>query len=256
MSASERLALLRHDPAGTVLAFDFDGTLSPIVDDPAAAAPHPGTIERLAVLARTYRSVTIVSGRPVSFLAAVIPEQVDISGVYGLEWRRAGTSGVSPEAEPWVEVVGRAVADAEAARIDGLVVESKGLSATLHYRNRPAAGPEVSALAADLASETGLQARDAKMSVELHPPIETDKGVVVRRLAEEARAALYAGDDLGDLPAFAALSDLRADGLATVSVAVASDEAPERLLAEADLVVDGPPAMVELMDALLEPPPH
>lgn len=254
MSAAELLEPLRRDPAGTVLAFDFDGTLSPIVDDPATARPQSGTIARLVALADGYRRVAIVSGRPLAFLADVVPEPVELSGIYGLEWRRQGVRGVSEVAEGWADTVAGAVARADGAGIEGVVVESKGLSATLHYRNRPAAAAEVRALATDLASATGLEARDAKMSVELHPPIDTDKGVAVRHLADGARNVLYAGDDLGDLPALGALAELRTHGLTTVAVAVDSDEAPEELLAGADLVLDGPHGMLQVMDTLLDLP--
>jgi trehalose 6-phosphate phosphatase len=69
--------------------------------------------------------------------------------------------------------------------------------------------------------------------------VSTDKGLVVAALAEGLDAACYVGDDVGDLPAFAALADLRNQGVATLAVAVRSGEEPPELVEQADLVVDG-----------------
>jgi trehalose 6-phosphate phosphatase len=132
-----------------------------------------------------------------------------------------------------------------------VVVEAKGLSITLHYRTAPEAGPATEALAADLAAGSGLEVRTAKMSVELHPPIEADKGTVVAALAEACDRILFVGDDIGDLPAFAALARL-ADGGATVArVVVRTIETAPELVAAADLEVEAGDGVLALLDALL-----
>jgi trehalose 6-phosphate phosphatase len=79
-----------------------------------------------------------------------------------------------------------------------------------------------------------------------------DKGGALRRLVRRLapRVVLYAGDDLGDLPAFAEIARMRADGLAAWSIAVASTELPE-LAAAADLTVDGPTGVAELLVQLV-----
>jgi trehalose 6-phosphate phosphatase len=78
-----------------------------------------------------------------------------------------------------------------------------------------------------------------------------DKGTALTGLAGErgARSVLFCGDDLGDLPAFAALRALRAGGIPGCAVASASAESP-RVAAAADLVVDGPGGVVELLTEL------
>lgn len=245
------LAPLVVDPAATVLLFDFDGTLSPIVDDPALAAPLPGVTELLDRLAARYRTVGAVSGRPVDFLAAHLPPSVALSGLYGLEAVVGGRRVEHPTAPTWRDQVAGAVADARRLGPADLLVEAKGLSATLHYRGRPELADVVRALAGDLADGHGLEARAAKMSVELHPRVDADKGHAVRDLARGASAVLYAGDDLGDLPAFGALAELRAAGLATVGVAVVAPELPEAVRAAADVLVDGPSGVLDLLRALL-----
>jgi trehalose 6-phosphate phosphatase len=65
---------------------------------------------------------------------------------------------------------------------------------------------------------------------------------------------VVAGDDLGDLSAFAAAAQLAAEGGDALRVAVASAEAPEQLLAEADLIVDGPPGLRDLLRRLAGEP--
>ena len=94
-------------------------------------------------------------------------------------------------------------------------------------------------------------ARPARMSVELHPPIQTDKGSALQQLATDLAAVCYVGDDLGDLPAFDALDRLAADGVHTLRVAVASDESPPELLDRADLVLEGTAAVPGFLDALV-----
>jgi trehalose 6-phosphate phosphatase len=85
----DRLAPLRGDPATAGIFSDFDGTLSPIVADPELAEPLPGIAPLLKELARRYRVVAVVSGRPVEFLAAHLPAPVLLAGLYGLKvrWR-------------------------------------------------------------------------------------------------------------------------------------------------------------------------
>lgn len=239
------------DPAGSVLLFDLDGTLAPIVAEPAAARPAAGVVERLRALADRYRVVGVVSGRPVSFLAEHLPAEVVLSGLYGLERRVAGATAVLPEAERWRPVVADAVAELEAAAPPGVVVEAKGLSLTVHHRARPELGDEVRALAQAVGVAHGLEVRGAKMSVELHPPVASDKGSALRSLAGDATAVLFAGDDRGDLPAFAALRDLRAAGVATLAVAVGGAELPGEVREAADLVLPGVEAVPDLLDALL-----
>jgi trehalose 6-phosphate phosphatase len=248
---AQALAPLLVEPARSALLFDFDGTLSPIVDDPDAVRPAPGAIELLAELAQRFGTVGAVSGRPVEFLVAHLPEAMVLSGLYGLEWSRDGVRRAgSDDAEQWRPVVADAAARAESAGIEGVRVEAKGLSVTLHYRNRPGSGPQVEALARELADDTGLLDRPAKMSVELHPPVTADKGLAVRELAEGADAVLYVGDDLGDLPAYEALAELRAGGTPTVAVAVATTELPEQVRAVADVVVAGTDGVIELLRSL------
>lgn len=236
---------------------DFDGTLAPIVSDPASAAPHPEAPGVVARLSDRWGRVVIVSGRPVEYLLSHLSGAgtAELFGLYGLEQASAASPVVRthPEGEKWRPVVGEAAAAAEREAPGGVHVERKGLTVTLHYRNAPHHGGWVTRFAAEVAARTGLVSHGGKMSVELRPPVHVDKGTVVRDLAAGLQAVLFAGDDLGDLPAFAELHRLQARGLVTVAVAAGSDETPAEVLAAADVVVDGPAGVVDLLQALLGP---
>lgn len=249
--ADDPLAAFRDDPPAAGIFTDFDGTLSPIVDDPATAEPLPGVPELLGRLAGQYGMVAVVSGRPVAFLADRVPPSVLLAGLYGLEVQVDGELVLSPDAERWREVVDAARAQSEAAAPPGVLVESKGLSLTLHYRSDPGLESTVVALAEDVAADTGLVVHAARRSVELRAAVDVDKGTVVREHAAGLRAACYLGDDIGDLAAFAALDDLAGQGIRTVRVAVRSDESPAELLRAADVTVDGPDGAAALLRTLL-----
>lgn len=245
------VAPLRSRAESAALLFDFDGTLSPTVPDPADARPVSGAVELLEELADRYWRVAVVSGRPVSFLRQVLPSTLVMSGQYGLELEGAGLRPPGHDLTHWREAVADAAERAAAAGIPAMRVEPKGASLTLHWREHPEIEPEVVALADELSEVTGLVCRPAKKSVELHPPVAADKGTALRHLCEGAEAALYVGDDLGDLPAFAALADLRAEGLLTVGIAVASAELPAPVRDAADATVDGAEGTIALLQALL-----
>ncbi len=248
------LAGLAAEPGRAGLFCDFDGTLAPIVEDPAASSPLPGAPDVLEALAASLGRVAVVSGRPARFLAAHLGGRgVELWGLYGLERVDAGGAVVTdPEAEGWRPVLDAAAEAAAAELPAGVMVEPKGLSLTLHYRRAPEAQARVGAWARRQAAATGLAVHPAKMSWELRLPLERDKGTVVRAASVGLGAVAFVGDDVGDLGAFDALDDLAAAGCHTVAVAVASAEAPTALLERADLVVAGPPAALELLRSLAQ----
>lgn len=257
------------EPDRTALLCDFDGTLAPIVEDPASARPLEGVPELLARLARRFGVVAVVSGRPAAFLADRLtlpvgdgtvghdssghdrmggdattpaPGPLRLVGLYGME--SVGPDGrVRPDGRvaPWLAMVAE-VADRLGDGVpDGVLVEVKGPAVTVHWRRAPDAADWAAARVAEESARTGLIPHPGRRSVELRPPLDIDKGTVVELLAEGCSAACFLGDDLGDLPAFAALGRLAAtDGLATVGVAVQDAETAPEVAAAADLMVEGP----------------
>ncbi|MDQ2826730.1 MAG: trehalose-phosphatase [Actinomycetota bacterium] len=243
----------RTDPAGSAVFSDFDGTLAEIVDDPSTAAPHPGAVDLLARLAGHYGRVGVISGRPAAFLLAHLGGRgIYLSGLYGLESvSEVGEVGVLAEAERWRAVVEEVAVRAKELLADGATVERKGLSVTVHYRTRPGLQDAVAEWAGREAAATGLVADAARMSYELRPPVRRDKGSVLAEAGAGRDQVCFLGDDRGDLSAFDALDRLAAAGASVVRVAVTSPEAPEELLARADLVVDGPEGSLSFLRALL-----
>ena len=251
MGSDHLLAPFRADPGSAGLFLDFDGSLAPIVDDPGSARLVDGAGDVLTSLADRLAKIVISSGRPVDFLAAQLPEGVSIVGLYGLEGIDHGIRWEHESAGVWREIVADVAANIERLAPSGLRLERKGLSLTLHFRGRPDLTDEAEQLARTQGARAGLVARPARMSVELHPPIESDKGTVVDRFAAGLSAALVVGDDLGDLPAYDALDRLADSHVSTVRVAVASAEVPTALTDRADIVVGSPAEFVELLRTLI-----
>jgi len=249
----ELLAPWREAPARAVILTDFDGTLAPIVDDPAAARPLPGTEGVLSRLSHRFGRVGVVSGRPVSFLTTHLGGSgAALWGLYGLE-RAVGDRVVEvPAARRWREVVAEVADAAEAEAPAGVGVERKGLSVTLHTRTAPSETAWASAWAARAASGSGLVVHPGRMSVELRPPIDVDKGTAVRELGRDMAAVCFFGDDSGDLPAFAALAELRDAGAQTLAVAVRSGETPPALIEAADAIAAGPEDVLAILGRLGE----
>jgi len=253
LTPDDLMARLGRAPARTALFTDFDGTLAPIVTDPAAARPAPGAVEALVRIAGRYRRVAVVSGRPLAFLDPMLPAAVDIGALYGLEQRVAGVRREHPDAAPWrVVVAGLAERAAhQLAGLSGVHVEAKGISLTLHYRNGPAHEAAVVAFAHEAATTTGLHARPAKASVELHPPVAVDKGTLLQQWSAGAEIVAFFGDDVGDLAAFGAVHELAGrPGVEGYAVAVAGDETPDEVRDAADAVLDGSEAVVALLQRL------
>jgi trehalose 6-phosphate phosphatase len=250
------LAPLLDDPAATAILTDFDGTLAPIITDPAAVRPLPGAGPTLNQLSDRFGMVAVVSGRPVSFLADQLrpAARLLLVGLYGLE-RSEGPGEVvtAPGAEEWRRVVEGSVARLESGAPVGVSVEGKGLTVTVHWRRDPARAETAIALAEAEAAATGLEAHRGRMSIELRPPLAIDKGSVTAGLIEDYAAAGFLGDDLGDLPAFAALDRAsHTRGTFTVKVAAIDDESSPAMAAAADVVVGGPQGARAVLDWLAD----
>ena len=252
------LAALVRTPSRALIALDFDGTLSPIVDDPAAARAHPDAVHALRRLVPLAGTVAVITGRAAP--AAVELGGLDqvpgliVLGQYGRQRWEAGTL-TSPPVPPGVETVRQQLPGilAAAGAPAGVWTEDKGDALAVHTRRAAAPQQAMDRLRGplgDLAEQAGLAVEPGRMVIELRPP-GSDKGQALKTLARvrSSRAVLYCGDDLGDVPAFRAVAELRGEGIPGLAVCSGSTEVTS--LAElADLVVDGPGGVVELLDAL------
>ena len=243
---------------------DFDGTLAPIVEDPTAAKALPGAVLTLHRLARHYRRVAVISGRPAEFLVRQLRldhdellagetagEGLIVSGLYGLQAASAGVVTAHPDCETWKPVIDTVADEADEQMPEGVIVERKILTVTLHYRTHPEAADWVKAWAEETAARTGLHLHPARMSEELIPPIPINKGKVVGDLSQGLEAVCFFGDDVGDLPAFDALDILRTQGVHTLKVVARSAEASSTLLDAGDVVVDGPEGALAVLNRLV-----
>jgi trehalose 6-phosphate phosphatase len=242
--------------AETALCLDFDGTLSPIVPDPEAAAPLPGVPDLLGRLARRFAAVALVSGRPARWLAERTGSSgVRYLGLYGAEEvldQELRTDPAAAAARPLVRAAREDLAADEAVATSGAYIEDKDISVGVHLRR--VADPErwaepVAAAVHQVAARHGLEVLPGRLVWELRPRTGHDKGAAVRLVlaSSGARALVVVGDDVGDLAAFGAAAELTARGGQALRVAVRSAEAPGDLLAAADLVVDGPEGVRDLL---------
>ncbi len=241
----------RARPRDAAVLLDYDGTLSPIVLDPAKARPLGGAADALVALHQRCGQLAVVSGRPVEFLAQHLPDELTIYGLYGLEQRREGHLIEHPEATGWRDRIAEVVAAAHRDVPDGVEVESKGLSLTLHFRRHPELAEAAGEWATTMARDAGLEVRPAKKSLELHPPVAVDKGTVVESVVGGLAQACYLGDDEGDLAAFDGLDRVAERGCKTLALAVTADESSPELLARADATVAGPAGVLAFLRSLV-----
>ncbi|MEU6476246.1 trehalose-phosphatase [Streptomyces sp. NPDC047017] len=257
------LAALLARPERAVIALDFDGTLAPIVSDPDQARAHPDAVPALAALAPKVASVAVVTGRPAGVAVrnggfAGVPglEHLVVLGHYGAErWDAATGTVTAPAPHPGVAAV-RAELPGFLDRIgawQGTWIEEKGRSLAVHTRRAEDPQAAFEALRdplTGLAVRHGLIVEPGRMVLELRPA-GMDKGAALLDHVRGAGAGsvLFAGDDLGDLPAFTAVGELRSDGVPGVLVCSGSAEVTE-LSDRADLVVPGPAGVVDLLRAL------
>jgi trehalose 6-phosphate phosphatase len=233
------LVRFRSEPEQAAVFLDVDGTLAPIVEHPEDAAVPGETLAEVARLAGSYGLVACVSGRTSAEIRRLVDlDGVEYVGVHGLEG--------DPEAERFTPQL-----EAFAERIAWpWTVESKaGVALAFHYREADdqADAQRRAGEVARAAKEAGLRSQQGRRIMEVAPPVDVDKGTGVRRLLDGRglRRALYAGDDTTDLDAFRGLDEAGLE--VALKVSVGSPEMNPRLLTEADLVVDGPGELLQLL---------
>lgn len=190
---------------------DFDGTLSPIVNEPSAARALPGTADVLGELAGMPGTlVSVVSGRARTDLArlAAMPASVVLVGSHGTEFDEDFEASLSP-AQRDLHARLRRELTALVSAVPGAAVEEKLASIAVHVRNaEAAAGSELLAAVEDGPGQLpGVHLTHGKAVVELAVVI-ADKGSAVSVLRERcgAEAVLFVGDDVTDERAFSVLT--------------------------------------------------
>jgi len=247
-----------------VVGLDFDGVLSPIVEDPDEARIHPDARAVLVDLAEVVRAVAVITGRPARQALALGDldtvgaevgdhgKELFVFGQYGNErWSSSRRRVVAPRPPAGLSTFERDL-PALLRRFDAADahVEEKGLAVAVHTRrldDPQAARDRLMEPMRELAEQHHLVLEPGRNVIEVRSPGMT-KGHAVRTFVEEqdAHGMLYAGDDLGDLDAFEAVAELRERGGSTLLVCSVSEE--ENALAEhADVLVKGPEGVLELL---------
>lgn len=256
MQAAELVAAARADRATLLVALDFDGTLAPIVPNPADSRPLPGTHAILTALAGHGTRLSIITGRDARTVLDLssledVPGLI-VEALYGAERWQGGTLH-APETPDVIARLREQLPAIVARGRDGLWIEDKRLSLVVH--GRLAADPQAAldalrAPIAELAARLGFEVHPGRGVIELRLP-GFDKAGALRRVIADLKpeTVVFAGDDVGDLPAFAAVRELRGGGRAAWGVGVASSEVPE-LAGAADVLVDGPAGVLELLAAI------
>jgi trehalose 6-phosphate phosphatase len=251
----------------TIIGLDFDGTLAPIVDDPTRAHIHPDAADALIDLAPQVGAIAVITGRParqaldlggleeVGDAIQAAGKELYLYGQYGNErWSSQQRRIIAPRPPRGLATFERDLprtlrkADASDA-----YVEDKGLAVAVHTRRLPdpeGAFERLLPPLRTLAERHGMVIEPGRNVIEVRSP-GAHKGMVVEKLAAEldARGFLFAGDDLGDLEAFEAVTELEKTGLAALRVCSASQE-QSALLPLADVVVKGPTGVVDLLRQL------
>jgi trehalose 6-phosphate phosphatase len=233
---------------------DIDGTISPIAPTPAAAVVDSACRDALARLRGTTTRVAAISGRAAANAQAMVGlAGLRYIGNHGLEWWADGVTVPSPSAVPYIAAVAAALDALGSYDLPaGILIENKGVTASVHYRL--AADPEAAAAVlgtwlAAICQEHGLRLWPGRMIFELRPPLQLNKGTALADLlrADELDGAIFLGDDTTDVDGFMTLHYARAAGLQTLAIAVLSAETPEVVRETCDIAVPGVPGAAALL---------
>lgn len=186
----------------SVLVFDLDGTLAPLVSQPADAVVPRATAERLDSLSRAW-PVAVITGREVADARPRLGfEPGYLFGNHGAERSGADVERLSRDLEPCRAVLRR---HRSALHEHGIDVEDKRLSLGLHYRLVVDLPPVLQWLDALIASlRPGIRACHGHHVLDITPAVAPDKGDALLEIMHDcgASTALVIGDDTNDEPAF------------------------------------------------------
>jgi trehalose 6-phosphate phosphatase len=258
------LQAILTSPSDTLIATDFDGTLAPIVEDPAEAYADPSAVAALGRLGQHVGTVVVITGRAArtavdlgGFREVAGLESMIVLGQYGVErWNAVDDVYRLPPEPPQIDAVGKELPDVlDPLGLTEARIENKGRAIAVHTRLLPDPQGALAKLQGplrELAARHGLVLEPGKKVWEIRAP-GMDKGAALRSIVGEtgARQVIFAGDDLGDLAAFHAVRELATAGVAGLLVCSASTE--EAALTElSDVIVDGPSGLARWLNKLAE----
>ncbi len=261
-AAIERVTgVLSRTPAG--LFTDIDGTISHVARTPSEATVEEPARQSLRRLESSLDIVGAITGRAADNAADMLGlEGTVVIGNHGYERLQRGERIVHPSAiaslagiSAMVRVMSAIVA--ATPRLNGVVVEDKSLSASVHYRLVEDQGRTVEVLKElirSIAELHDLNVTEGRLVVEIRPKAVVTKGTAIRDLALELGLAgvVYLGDDVTDVDAFRALHALASPQIETLSVGVISAETHAIVAESADILIDGVEGCVALLNGVAD----
>jgi trehalose 6-phosphate phosphatase len=246
--------ILAQRPLG--ILSDIDGTLAPIVENPAEARISARNHAALTALISAGVKVGLVTGRALEVARAIADLQGAIYATsHGLNIFDGETVEAPAALAEWVTRAREIVAASADLEATGVTVEDKGALVAFHYRRAPSEASAVLAIDSLVASGVaqGFRVLRGRKVVELRPPLDVDKGTAAHELVQrmEARAVVCMGDDETDVDMFHAVAAMRGKGLAAAIIGVESSEVSERLLAICDYYVLGVEGVERLLEEML-----
>ena len=247
---------LRRTPFGLIT--DVDGTISKTAPTPQEAEVSSLCRQYLSILCNRLALVAAVSGRPAIQLRTMLKiDKMIYIGNHGLERWIKGRTKLTRGLKKYSKTVESALEElAPLLCMKGIRIENKGITATIHFRLCPE--PETAKRDVLQALENSTQAKrlrimPGRMSVNLLPPVELNKGSAVRQLIEEyrLRGGIYLGDEITDIDAFKAIHVASSDSdFQGFAIAVTSQEMTEELIAKADFTLKGVDDVERFLDWL------
>ncbi|MBI5669456.1 MAG: trehalose-phosphatase [Chloroflexi bacterium] len=252
----QRLSDVLERPRFGIIS-DFDGTLSPFVSQPEQAAITPENAAALDALAEHVTVIALVSGRGVADLRQrFVRPWLEYYGNHGMEFWRDGQPQLAAEAVAWVQPLQALLRELDHANTGGVVIENKGATAAVHYRNAPDTARAREALyqrLKPLAEQYGLRLSEGQLVWEIKPPVTLHKGTAAQAIIQAYRleSVLYLGDDVTDFNAMRLLRQLASDPrrhLRALSVGVVHPTSFPELYEVCDLTADGPDDVAHLLN--------
>ena len=210
LAGEDESTLLEFAHQRVLLAFDFDGTLAPIVRNPEAATMRRRTSMLLAEVARRY-PCAVISGRSRADVMKKV-EEIPLRAVFG-------NHGMEPSESlrAWRRLAAKWHAQLASALppIAGMVIENKGVSLAIHYRLARARGAVRGLVLHAAADLHGTRIVEGKRVVNILPAGAPDKGSALIGLRKRLRCqcAIYVGDDDTDEDVFALAKQERLLGI-------------------------------------------
>lgn len=258
--AARAVSALDQVPSG--LFTDIDGTISPMAPRPDEAFVEPAARQALIVIQRHLAMTGIVTGRALDVAQGLVQvPALSYVGNHGLEWNIDGRHEDNPAALAARDGLRQALTEIGAAAerlelADGLILEDKRLSATVHYRQTPNPERFLEEMLPVLVHAAGthhLQLVPGRMIMELRPSTGISKGTALRDIIDHngLKGVVFSGDDISDVEGFEILAGMREAGtIAALIIGVVGPDTPVQVREASDVQVASPTEMSAVLTAI------